>query len=348
MRLYYPKNRLMEAIKKYYEKIIDRIVKNKFFIRVKTFFLQKDVIVFMVFVIISTFIWLFNALRNDFTYEYNLKVKLTNIPEEMILLSPSTQKLDVKIEGVGYSLIRQAISNKMSPISYDVSKLHISKNKGHYLLASDQYDKILSQLLVGVDLLKVSPDTLCIKLEPKAYKKLAVKFDGELSFQKQYTLSDEIKFTPDSVLVSGYNEIIDTMQYVYTSFQRFFDVSDTIKKSISLKKERTIEYSCDKVNLIAPVELFTEKSIVVPIENPDLNDSVRLKLFPPDIKIVFRTGMSKFDKINEKDFSITVDNQSLLNDERPQRLKVKLEYDNPFIQRVDFSPIYVDYLLEKK
>lgn len=338
----------MEIFKKYYNRSIDKIRKNKFYLKLKAFFLQKDVVVFIIFIIISTFVWLFNALRDDFTHEYNLTVKLTNVPDDMILLSSTSQKLNVKIEGIGYSLIRQAISNKMTPISYDVSKLSVTKDKQHYLLASDQYGKILSQLLIGVNLLNISPDTMFIQLEPKTFKKLAVRFDGELNFQKQYTLADDLKFEPDSIIVSGYHEIVDTMQYVYTTFQRFFDVADTINKIVSVEKEKSVEYSFDKVNLIAPVELFTEKSIVIPIENKDLNDSIRIKLFPPDIKVVFRIGMSKFDQISESDFVATVDNQSLLNSDRPKRLKVKVDYENPFIKRVSFSPIYIDYLLEKK
>ncbi len=339
----------MEFFKKYFQILLNKIKNNKLFKKTTAFFQQKDVVVFLIFLLVSTFIWFSNALRDEYSYEYNFSIKLTNIPDDLILLSSPIQKLNVKVEGTGYSLIRQAISNKISPLNYDVTKLYKSaKSQKSFLLSSDHYDKILNQLLVGVELLKISPDTIFVQIEPKVRKKFAVKLDGELHFAKQYIQSDEIVFEPESIMVSGHKEVIDTMQFVYTTFQRFNEINDTIIKNVSLVKPKSLEFCQEKIKITIPVEVFTEKSITVPIENVEINDSLRLKLFPPDINVTFRTALSKIDKINSNDFDVTIDEEILTNGDRPQRLKVRLDHDNPHIKRINFTPIYVDYLLEKK
>lgn len=339
----------MNFLDKYYRILVNSIKENRFYIKTSLFFKKKDVIVFFVFLMISTSIWFFNALRNEYTYEYSFSIKLINVPDELLLISPQVQKLNVKVEGVGYSLIRQVISNRMSPISYDVSKLHSSaKTQKSYLLSSDHYDKILSQLLVGVDLLKISPDTLFVQIEPKIKKQFPVKLNGELHLQKQYIQSDKIMFEPESVWVAGRQTVIDTMNFVYTTYQKFVDVNDTVKKNITLEKYKSLEFSKEKVAITIPVEAFTEKSLTIPIELLDINDSLRIKFFPPDIKVTFRTALSKIDKINHKDFEASIDEQIFMNDEMPKRLKVRLKYDSPDIKRLNFSPIYVDYLIERK
>lgn len=313
------------------------------------FLKNKDVFVFTIFLLISTSFWFFNALRDKYVTDFVFSLRLVNVPADEILLNSNTQKINVQVRSTGYSLLRQYISNSFVPINYDVAKLHRSSKSGKaYLLSRDQFNVIKEQLLVGIDLLKISPDTIFISLEPKEEKLVPIKLLGETTFQKQYALSGDIYFTPESVYVTGQKSLIDTLSVVYTVNQKSTDLADTLNKVVDLEPKNGLTYSTDKVQLTIPVEPFSERTFSIPIEVVNMPDSLRLKIFPPDVNVTFRAGLSRFEKILESDFSAIVDASQLSNSQRPNRLKVKLESAPKNIQSYDFSPLYVEYLLERR
>jgi|SRR5690554_1988318 len=310
---------------------------------------NKDVFVFTIFLLISTSFWFFNALRDKYVTDFVFSLRLVNVPSDQILLNSNTQKVNVQVRSTGYSLLRQYISNSVVPINYDVSRLHRSvKSEKTYLLSRELFNVIKEQLLVGIDLLKVSPDTIFISLEPKEEKLVPIKLLGETAFQKQYALSGEISFAPESVYVSGQKSVIDTLAFVYTTTQKFIDLADTLRKAVDLEQIEGVNYSPKKVELTIPVEPFSERTFSIPIEVVGMPDSLRLKVFPPDVRVTFRAGLSRFEKILESDFSAIVDASQLSNNPRPDRLKVRLESAPNNIHSYDFSPLYVEYLLERR
>jgi len=325
------------------------IKNHKVFVLMAEFVRNKDVFVFTIFLLISTSFWFFNALRDKYVTDFVFSLRLVNVPSDQILLNSNTQKVNVQVRSTGYSLLRQYISNSFVPINYDVSKLHRSaKTDKAYLLSREQFNVIKGQLLVGIDLLKISPDTIFISLEPKEEKLIPIKLLGETTFQKQYALSGEISFLPESVYVSGQKSVIDTLSSVYTAIQNFSDLGDTLSKVVDLKQQKGLTYSTNKVELTIPVEPFSERTFSIPVQVVGMHDSLRLKVFPPDVSVTFRAGLSRFEKILESDFSAIVDASQLSNNPKPDRLKVRIESVPNNIQSYDFSPLYVEYLLERR
>ena len=325
------------------------IKKQKRFVSFLAFVKNKNVLVFAVFLLISTSFWFFNALRDKYETDFVFSLRLVNVPSDQILMNSNAQKISVKVRSTGYSLLRQYISNSFVPINYDVTKLHRSAEVGKaYLLSREQFNVIKEQLLVGIDLLKISPDTIFISLEPREEKLVPVKLKGEVAFQQQHSLSGDVYFKPESVLVSGQKSLIDTISKIYTANQKLSELADTLRRVVNLEQDKSLTFSPNQVELIVPVELFSERTFSIPIRVSGMPDSLRLKVFPPEVSVTFRAGLSRLEKIIESDFSATVDASQLSNNQKSQRLKVRLESTPSNIQSYDFSPLYVEYLIERR
>jgi hypothetical protein len=99
--------------------------------------------------------------------------------------------------------------------------------------------------------------------------------------------------------------------------------------------------------VVIPVELFTEKTIIVPVNGLNIPDNIDLVTFPNSIKISFFVGMSRYDKITAENFKAFIDYKSIINDKNGKQ-KIQLSYSVPFIKNVSFEPTSVEYILEKK
>lgn len=119
-------------------------------------------------------------------------------------------------------------------------------------------------------------------------------------------------------------------------------------RSVSLLRPQGLNISQKTTSMLIPVEPFTESSMVIPIEVIGLSDSLRGKTFPSEVSLTFRTGLSKFDKISESDFRAIVDASVAFSEDRPARLRVRIDKTPQGIYALNYSPIFVEYLIERK
>jgi hypothetical protein len=342
----------MKQFKILFAEVWNGIAEKVWFQSALTYFRNKDVLVFLFFLFISTSFWFFNALRHDYVTDFSFNVRLTNVPDHLVLLDSDTKEVNIKVRSSGYSLLRQYLSNSLVPVNYDVSQLRRTPSSGKaYLLAREQYRGIKEQLLVGVELLSLTPDTVFISLDEKKEKKVSVVLGGNVEFQKQYALAGNIICQPESVSVSGPQSIVDTITAVQTVFKTFEALSDTLVREIDLLPLDGVTYSDSKVKVTIPVEPFSEKTFIVPLEVAGLPDSLRLKTFPPEITVTLRAGLSRFESIDASEFRAEVDAAPLVavsSGSRPQRLRVRLTNKPDKVQSIDFFPLYVEYILERR
>jgi len=229
-----------------------------------------------------------------------------------------------------------------------MKKIRGKNQTSFYLLSSKYFRTINGQLSNGMRLLEISPDTLFIRLSPKLEKKVPVIADIKTFFKKQYLQGGDLIIKPDSVTISGDATIIDTIKEIKTKYTVFKDLDDTLVIKLPLEQIKGVNMSDSDVSLIIPVEPFTESTISVPIMAMNVPDSFRLKAFPPDVTVSFRVSLSRFESINARDFLATIYFTKELIDKKNQRLKVKLEKYPEGLYYIHYSPLFVEYVLEKR
>lgn len=312
---------------------------------------NRDIFIFFIFLIVSTTFWLLNALRETYVASFTFPVKYSNIPNNEIVVGQQNNVIQLRLKGTGFSILRQYLSSSMSSPTFDVSKhRRIQQNNSSraFLLSREQRNYFVSQLYVGLELVEILPDTIFIDLQKLEKRKVPVKFNGNIKLEKQFLLSGAIVFDPDSVEVSGPKNVIDTLSAIFTRHFEYEKVRDTLVRSVSLLRPEGLTIGQKTTSMLIPVEPFSESSMLIPIEVIGLADSLRGKTFPSEISLTFRTGLSKFEKISESDFRAIVDASVAFSEEKPTRLRVRIDKSPQGIYAMDYSPIFVEYLIERK
>ena len=317
--------------------------------KIKGIKINRDAFIFLAFLCMATLLWFLNVLSETYNASFTVPIEFINIPENESIFDKSHNALKLKVKGGGYNILRQKIGRTFNLISIDVSKLNRLNNDGNaYLIPSLQKENIQSQMLIGLELETIEPDTFFISLCKIGRKNVVILPNGEINPEKQFLVSGPASFTPDSVEVCGPIKMIDTLSYVLTEYFVFDKIKEPIVSNIKLQEPQSITLSNKKVKMSIPVELFSETSVFVPIYAVGLADSLIIKTFPSEIKITYQAGLSMFDKVKPSDFSAIVDARQLLEEERPTRLRVKIEKTPEYLHSYDYSPYFVEYLLEKK
>jgi hypothetical protein len=319
-------------------------------LKLKQILSKRDAYVFLIFLVISTGFWFLNALRDNYITDFSYPVRFVNVPNKEIIVEGNNQKVDLKIRASGFTILRQRLSSSFIPVVFDVSQMkrleRQDKNMA-YVLSRSQLGRVRDQLLVGMELVDINPDTLFLTMDRLTDRKVPILLNGEISFEKQFILADSIRFVPDSVVIAGPASIVDTVMAVYSKPLVIEKLKENYSKKVALQKHPSLKMDHNEAVINILIEPFSEKTISVPIAVSGLPDSLRMKTFPSSVEVTFRAGMSQFDKISPDDFRLLVDAKDALKAERPTRLRVRFDKIPNNIQSYDFSPIFVEYFLEK-
>ena len=90
-------------------------------------------------------------------------------------------------------------------------------------------------------------------------------------------------------------------------------------------------------------ERFTEKKFIVPLQVIGLPADQRIRLFPNEVEVSVRVGMTHFAQVHHSDVRAVC----IYTPERIDKLDVELRYTNPYITAAWAYPAVVEFLLEQ-
>jgi hypothetical protein len=131
----------------------------------KVRFLNKNVLVFAFFLLLSFVFWYLNSLGKNLEADIKYPVSYINIPVNRILTNGPPARLNLYLSGPGYSILRLKISGTKTPVLVDFSKVpyhHLQNSKPgeYYIVASGLVLDFNSQLKSACKVTLVKPDTL--------------------------------------------------------------------------------------------------------------------------------------------------------------------------------------------
>ncbi len=320
----------------------------KIYRKTKDFLLSaksREFFVFLFFFVIAAGFWLLQTLNNDYETEFSIPVKLRNVPDDVVLISEPAPEVRVRVKDKGTVLLNYMLGKSFYPLTLDF-KEHESDGSNHVRIHSSEYQKKISvQLNASTALLSMKPDTLEYYYSTGASKKVPVALQGRVSAGLQYYLPDTV-FTPDSVWVYASSNVLDTITKAYTQPVELENVSDTLWRQVSLSAQRGIKFVPASVNLMLPVDIYTEKTVEVPLLGVNFPADKALRVFPSKIKITFQIGLSQFRQVTSDDFHLYVSYEELMN-LGSDKYTVKLKSYPQGVSHVRFNPEQVDFLIEQ-
>ena len=308
---------------------------------------DKRIVVFIVCLLIATTLWFLNALSKEYSTTITYPVKYINPPSNQFLSNQPPAKLDFKVNAHGFTLLRNKLNFSFSPIILNLANITKDiepSSNGFRINTNTIVRQISNQVSSEITINNIQPEIFYVRLDSLKTKLVPLKTDIKLSFKPQFNLKDSVALNPEQVEITGPAAILDTIYFLHTENKTFnkLDAEVSITLNIIHPDKTTINPATTILKI--PVEKFTEKEILIPIQINNNPDSTNIKLFPSEIKLTILVGLSEFEKIDASKFEVFVDYKNINTENKNLEVTVKSTLLNIEILRV--TPASVEYLIE--
>ena len=300
---------------------------------------------------IATIFWLLLALSRDYPTKVTFPIQYTNLPGKKVIVNDLPDSISLDIQATGFRILAYSFTKKRKTLEVDVASRLLSGRMIQSevmamptkVFAAD-FNK---QFGPDVKILGYQPDSIVFYFSDLIVKRLPVKLDMHLGFDKQFDYSGDIQISPDSVDVAGPPSIVNSLTQIETELISMDDVKTSLDLEVNLKPEKVLSFSVSKINLKVPIEKFTEGSVDVRIQPLNVQAGFSLKTFPDKVQVRYLVSLSKFNEIKDHMFDVVVNAEGLEND-RPEKLALELVRYPTFLRRLTVDPEKVDYILRKQ
>lgn len=301
---------------------------------------------FLVLLFLSAFYWFFTSLSEKYSYRILYNINYTSIPENLFFQKTPPDLIPIQIEATGFEIIKQQIFP--NSVSFDMSlfkplgnyKYYFEPNKQKFSSQSKTDNTTLKQFLT---------DSIIVYLGRFKTKKIPIISKVQLAFKPSFKLRNELQILPDSLLVKGPEQFVDSLNSIQTAVVVVNDIEQDLHLEVDLilpksSVNRTY-FSTSKVQLKANVAKFTEGTMVLPIIFPKLPDGKKIELFPKNVKITYEVAFDQYQKINQDSFKVrcTSPNDSI----ESKTLDLELIKKPHFVTNYSLHPKEVTYLIQE-
>lgn len=300
---------------------------------------------FISFLVASFLIWFLITFSKEYTTVITYAVNYKNIPQNKLLQETPINNIDITVKASGFKILRSKFKNKK--IQLEASKLKRKGPSKFYFLTKSQVTKIQKQLLFGVELKEILQDTIYLNLGVLTSKRVAVKPNLEINYHVGYDLLNEIKISPDSIVISGPEAQVKKIDYLELSELKLNDVKSNFLEEVSvLKLNNNFKYSAQKITISGNVDKFTEGKLQIPFTTKNLPKNINLTTLSEKVEVIFVVALSNFSKISEASFKVECD--YLISEKNNLGYLIpKVILEPVFIKSVKIIPKKIDFLIQK-
>lgn len=312
--------------------------------KLKSFFLSKDILSFLLFLAFSAAMWFVHALDKERETLIEIPVRVVGVPPNIQIISNVPEFIEVDVRDKGMNLLAYSHAKKI-PLTIDVSRAF--NQKGEFLISSDVLRSRLDHYLQPTtSVIEIHPDTILIQYEKQSLAVLPVKLVADIEPAHQHVISDTSKVEPSTVTVYGPKKEVEALRFVPTERLVLKDVADTVSVVCRLNPIRHIRFSPNKVKVTIFAEQFTEKKIQIPVQSINCPPGLIIRTFPATVSVVYTLGLSHFNSNQLPDIKVYIDYNDV-RDNQLSRQKLKIINSTPYISNVRIDPQDVEFLLER-
>jgi len=242
------------------------------------------------------------------------------------------------VEILWYRLFKNKLSISLKDVDFTP--------EDRILNMEEHFFNIQQQLFGGTQLLQISPSLFPLQYSKMALKKLPVLTNLDINFRPGYLGEERLQITPDSVVVRGPKNILDTLVHINTEEFKLLDVHENINQQIELESIEELVFEVESIQLFWPVLPYSEKSLIIPIKVVNIPVGVKVKLFPPEANLRATLPLSHLNAVQSSDFSLVVDYENI-REGQADAMELKLKKQPPSVKKVIWEPLSVNYLIRR-
>ncbi len=291
--------------------------------------------------------WSLIKLSKEYKTIISFTVDYINIPQDKLIQKTPLDKIEIQIKGTGFRLL--TLNFKRKTIHLDARNLRKKKQSEYYFLIKNQTRAIQNQITGNYVVDHILKDTIYLNLGTLISKKVPVINNLDFEYKLGFNLVNNIKLTPDSIVVFGPESQINSLKSMQLEDIILKDISKDIYKIATIKRPELLDkinYRTKKVTITGKVDRFTEGTIKLPFHIINLPDSISVNTFTKTIDAVYQVALSDFNKVDKNSFEITCDyKHSSINNLNYLIPRVSSKPD--FVTSVKLIPNKIEFLIQK-
>ena len=259
---------------------------------------------FMIFLLISCLFWVLMALNDDIQRDFEIPVKLENVPADVTLLTSEPSSINLTIKDKGSALIRYSLGNTPQ-LTFNFEDIAVDNNR--LVITRQKANNAIRNIFGQAQVMALNPDSLSVPFTRLPPKTVRVKLNCEdVSAAPQFTISGKPTFTPDTVRLYSARPI-KQLRAVTTEPVIATNLKDTTTMTVRLITPEGTRAIPPVVTVTIPVEPLILTTRTLPIITINVPQSKHLVLFPPEGKVNYLIPMSVYNSGDKTSLNIIAD-----------------------------------------
>ncbi len=305
---------------------------------------DRNFFVFLIFLAVSVGFWFLQALKEDMSVSLNYGLKLTDVPKNVIYTSELPSEIKVNFSGHGWYILQNLMRNENREL--EISYKDLSKANGMIIIDQASIQRAaIKKLPRELRYQSTIPSRVEVFYSNGKHKRVPIIFNGKVTTGES-RIQCGIIFTPDSVDVYAPQHLLADITSITTMRETYNDLEDTIECNIPLDVPHGAKVIPDSVRTVICVDLFTDKTISVPIYSENTPRNKIIRTFPLQAKVTFLVSSALYSVISADDFILVVDYNDI--DPNTNKCKLTLRQSPDNVRHVRISPEYVEYVIEQE
>lgn len=304
----------------------------------------KNVLTFLVFLAISSVLWIVMALNEETQRDLRCKVSIANVPDSVTQITPLPENFNVNIRGQGISLIRYMFSKEVyMNIDY---RNFINANT---IRMNEAALKAFFRARLGnnAQIQSVSPDSLLIYFTSYKGVRVPVKVDAHVIPGPQFAIIGKVRSLTDSVTIYSMNPADSKIKSISTAPIVLNDVRSSQALKVPLLNKPFTRAIPDSVDVLIEVEPLISKTRYVEITPINVPQGYRMIPVPSRVEVYYMVPMSIYKSVDSNpSFTIQADYNSISPNDGKVAVNLKSAPKDFFNVFVDVDS--VEYILEKR
>jgi len=304
---------------------------------------RRRLSVFFTCLVLSAAAWFFTTLSNPYNYTVKRVLSYKNAPQKRAFHSLQSDTVAVTVSGNGWQMLFSKMNDNNQALNVDLRLLE----KGNTVALSSQYAQIPVND-VDHPVVSFRPDTLYFDFQNRSVRQVPVKLLAGIKYQPQFAQSNNTILKPAYVTLVGPSSQINNITQWLTDSLHADNVNATLRTNINLQNpaEGNITIYPKSVDVVLPVDEYTEKTLEIPVKLVNNNDFYNVKIFPQKVKVTFVTSLKRYAETDEDFFEAEAD-LNLWKNQGYSVLPVKLTTLPPFCKIVSIYPPNIDFIVKK-
>lgn len=303
----------------------------------------RDVWMFLLFLLVSIILWGVMSLNEEEQQDVRMPVRITHVPDSVVLLSSGPEALNVSLKAKGSMLLKMS-AGATPPVNIDFREW---RSGDQIYLNAGELKGVVRQSASGSQVGAIFPDSISIPFTTHAGVRVPVLADVRVSTGPRSALVGRPRLSTDSVLIYARGgNMPENSDYIRTEPLRLNGLDQAVSRRLKLLAPpgtRAVPDSVDVAFEVEPLIFKTRKVVIEPVNVPD---GIKLITFPAQMDVLYMVPMSAYTHTDPR-FRVVADYAGIRRDSRSAMIKLQLLDVPANLQNVHLSSDSAEYILER-